>query len=62
MTLVKPNTPGGVDCKFGKIEDGCLLYKGVYYKIEYVVKGTLIFDSNKLFGKCGDEFPLELIK
>jgi len=62
MTLVKPNTPGGVDCKFGKIEDGCLLYMGIYYKIRYVVKGTLIIDSDNLMGKFGDEFPLELIK
>ena len=61
-TNLVPSKPGGVDCKYGKIEDSCLAYKGKYFKIRYVSKGVLIMDSNKLMGRFGDEFPLELIK
>jgi len=57
-----PAKPGGTDCKFAKIEGELLLFKNKYYKIRYVAKGTLILDTNKLMGRFGDEFPLELIK
>lgn len=59
---INPAKPGGKDCKFGKIENELLAYQGKYYKIKYFVKGSLILDTNKLMGKFGDEFPLELIK
>lgn len=48
--------------EFGVIEDGLLLYKGKYYKITLVSKGVLFLDTTELFGKCGDEFPLDRIK
>lgn len=47
---------------YGKIEGETLLYKGVYYKLRYVTAECLVLDTDKLFGKYGDEFPLELIK
>jgi hypothetical protein len=47
---------------YGRIEGETLFYKGKYYKIRYVQPETLILDTENLFGKYGDEFPLELIK
>lgn len=47
---------------YGKIEGDFLLYKGQYYKINQIAPETLFVDSNKLFGKYGDEFPLELVR
>jgi hypothetical protein len=47
---------------FGIIEDGLLLYKGIYYAISSVGKGVLFLNTNKLFGRCGDEFPLAYVK
>ena len=47
---------------FGKIEDGTLFFKGKYYKIRYVSNGVIVLDTDKLFGRWGDEFPLELVK
>lgn len=53
---------GSIKSKYGKIEGDLLLYKGIYYSIDYVAPDTLIMKTDKLFGVSGDEFPLELIK
>lgn len=48
--------------KYGKITGDHLLFNGKYFKIDYVVKDTLILKTDKLHGKYGDEFPLSLVK
>lgn len=47
---------------FGKIQGSILVYEGKSYKIRYVVEGALIVNTDKLFGKFGDEFPIDYIK
>jgi len=47
---------------YGRIEGELLYYKGTYYKLRYVTAECLVLDTDKLFGRFGDEFPLELIK
>lgn len=47
---------------YGKIEGDFLLYKGKYFKITQIAPETLFVDTNTLFGKYGDEFPLELVR
>lgn len=47
---------------YGKIEGNALKYKGKYYLIKEVNPETLVLETDKLFGKYGDEFPLDLIR
>lgn len=46
----------------GVISCGYLSYKGESYKITHVGPTGLECDTNKLFGKFGDEFPSELLQ
>ena len=48
--------------EFGKIEGNVLKYKGTYYEIRYVSVGCLVLKTDKLFGKFGDEFPLDKVR
>ena len=54
--------PGSVDSEYGKIFANYLIYKGKHYDIKAVFDGGLEIDAEDLFGKHGDEFPLELIR
>lgn len=60
---VSRNNSGTTESKFGKIEQNILMYKDKFYKIRYVENdGTLILDTNKLFGKYGDEFSIQFVR
>lgn len=58
----KTEQSGTVNSKYGKIEGSVLLYKGVYYAIDYIAPGILVMQTDELFGEEGDEFPLELVR
>jgi hypothetical protein len=55
-------TAQNTNVAYGKIEGNALLYKGKYYAIVLVGDGVLFLDTDKLFGKVGDEFPLSLVR
>lgn len=62
MTNTTPKTGTTTNTKdYGRIFIDSLEYKGKYYKIKEVNPETLVLDTDKLFGKYGDEFPLRLI-
>jgi hypothetical protein len=56
------NNAGSKNSLYGKIEHGYLTYDGKSYKIMNVCPGVLELDTNSLFGKYGDEFPLDMVR
>ena len=53
---------GSTNNVYGKIEGETLFFKGKYYKLNHVNPECLILDTNELFGKYGDEFPLDMVR
>ena len=47
---------------YGKLDSETLFYKGKYYKIRYITAECIVLDTDELFGKFGDEFPLSLVR
>lgn len=62
LTSIEAKFAGTEKSKFGKIDGSFLVYKDNFYKINYVGKGVLILDTDKLFGRDGDEFYLDYVR
>lgn len=62
LESIEAKFAGSEKSKFGKIEGSFLKYKDNFYKINYVGRGVLILDTDKLFGRDGDEFYLDNVR
>jgi hypothetical protein len=44
------------------IDGNYLINKGKSFKIRYMTASSVVCDTDELFGKFGDEFPIQDIK
>ena len=47
---------------FAKVQGKTLIYKNKEYIIRYMTSQNVVCNTDELFGKFGDEFPINLVK